>query len=70
MMTLMLLFTGVVGGLCPGLLCSAFVWNGSDSAAEPNLIIPKCQEICYNIGLYQALFVGTQQKGVDFGAKI
>ncbi len=53
MMTLMLLFAGVVGGLRPGLLCSALVWNGSDSAAEPNLIIPKCQEICYNTRLYQ-----------------
>lgn len=69
MMTLMLLFTGVVGGLCPGLLCSAFVWNGSDSAAEPNLIIPKCQEICYNANLYQTLFAGIRQKGVGFMGK-
>jgi hypothetical protein len=40
------------------------------SGRKFNLIIPKCQEICYNIGLYQALFVGTQQKGVDCAAKI
>lgn len=40
------------------------------SGRKFNLIVPKCQEICYNIGLYQALFVGTQQKGVDCAAKI
>jgi hypothetical protein len=40
------------------------------SGRKFNLIIPICQEICYNIGLYQALFVGTQQKGVDCAAKI
>ncbi len=27
-----------------------------------NLIIPKCREICYNISLYQTLFVEIQQK--------
>lgn len=33
------------------------------------MIIPKYQEICYNISLYQTLFVGIQQKGVDFMGK-
>ena len=33
------------------------------------MIIPKCYEICYNISLYQTLFVGIQQKGVDFMGK-
>ena len=40
------------------------------SGRKFNLIVPICQEICYNIGLYQVLFVGIQQKGVDFMAKI
>lgn len=40
------------------------------SGRKFNLIIPICQEICYNIGLYQVLFVGTQQKELDFVAKI
>lgn len=33
------------------------------------MIIPKYQVICYNISLYQTLFVGIQQKGVDFMGK-
>ena len=40
-----------------------------DSGRKFNLIIPKCYEICYNISLYQTLFVGIQQKGVDFMGK-
>lgn len=35
------------------------------SGRKFNSIIPKCHEICYNIGLYQTLFWEIQNK-VDF----
>ncbi len=40
-----------------------------DLGIKFNLIIPKCQEICYNANLYQTLFAGIRQKGVGFMGK-